>query len=240
MAGTVRRGDPNEMKSFRSRLADNNQIPDITQQVVNSHVQRVVNIVEVEKINQVNRQVPTIQKIPNTVEVEQTQFTDKVVDVLVVTQRQVPMIQMVEKNVEILQVQGRIVDKAQIIPQERVTERIVQMVKRRSRRRFCSCHKTESRNESLNQWSMSLYHRSTDAATEAHGSGGGGSAGDQDVLVAMQRQVPPSSWCSRPRKRHRWTTSARISPRWTAEHACRMMTNPKMRCGWSKYLSSWK
>merc|ERR1711916_268845 len=99
----------------------------ITQQVVNTHVQHVVNTVEEEKPNQVTKQVeipqiqyidkvvdvpvvmqrqlPTIQKVQKTVEVPQIQYIDKIVDVPVVMQRQVPTIQTVQKTVEVPQVQ---------------------------------------------------------------------------------------------------------------------------------------
>ena len=88
-----------------------------TQQGVNTHVQHVVNAVEVEKseiieetvqrmkhiiqekINQVTRHVETLllQIVEKTFEIPELQFTDKVVDNPVVAQRQISM-ETVQKN----------------------------------------------------------------------------------------------------------------------------------------------
>ena len=84
-----------------------------TQRGVNTHVQHVVNAVEVEKseiIKQiVQRKKPIIQEkinqVTKHVEVPLSQFTDKVVDKPVVTQRQISMDQTVQKITEIPQLQ---------------------------------------------------------------------------------------------------------------------------------------
>ena len=94
-----------------------------TQQDVNMCVQHLVNAVEVEKriiqekINQVIRHVETLllQIVKKTVEVPEIQivpaeipelqFTDKVVDILVVAQRQIRMNQEVQKTIETPQLQ---------------------------------------------------------------------------------------------------------------------------------------
>ena len=98
-----------------------------TQQVVNTHVQHVVNTVKVKKpeiiekrvevphvqyINKVTdvpvvvqRQVPTIQKVQKTVDVPQFQHIDRIMDLPVVKRHQEPTIQRVQKTVEVPQIQ---------------------------------------------------------------------------------------------------------------------------------------
>ena len=49
----------------------------------------------------VQRRVPTVQRVKQTVEVPQVQYIDKVTDVPVVVQRQVPAIQQVQKTFEV-------------------------------------------------------------------------------------------------------------------------------------------
>ena len=107
-----------------------------TQHVVNTHVQHVVNTVEVErpkliketvqeKINQVTKHIkipqvqflnkvddmqqqirPVTQTVQKTTEISQLQFPDQVVDVPVMVQRQVPNIETVQKTVEVPQTQS--------------------------------------------------------------------------------------------------------------------------------------
>ena len=89
-----------------------------TQQGVNTHVQHVVNPVEVEKseIIEETRQKPIIQEkinqVTKHVEIPELQFTDKVVDVPVVAQKQISMTLIVQKNIEIsqLQIDDKVVD----------------------------------------------------------------------------------------------------------------------------------
>ena len=97
---------------------------------MNTHVQHVVDTVEVEKhiiqekINQETKrietlllqivkktvEVPEIQTVP--AEIPELQFTDKVLDIPVVAQRQIRMNQEVQKTIEIpqLQVADKVVD----------------------------------------------------------------------------------------------------------------------------------
>ena len=87
-----------------------------TQQGVTTHVQHVVNTIEVEKPRIIKetaqRKKPIIQEKINQVtkhvevpEVPLSQFTDKVIDKPVVAQRQIPMVQAVQKTMEIPQLQ---------------------------------------------------------------------------------------------------------------------------------------
>ena len=84
-----------------------------TQQLVNTHVQHVVNTVEVEmlkvvkktvqeKINQVTKhvKVPQVQVVAETAEIPQVQFLNKVDEMPVGVQRQIPMIPTVQKTME--------------------------------------------------------------------------------------------------------------------------------------------
>ena len=79
---------------------------------VNTHVQHVVHTVEVErpKIIKQTVQKPIIQekinRVTKHVEVQLSQFTDKIVDIPVVVQRQIPIvIRTVQKTIEISQLQ---------------------------------------------------------------------------------------------------------------------------------------
>ena len=79
------------------------------QQVANTHVQHVVNAVEVEKsdIIEETRQKPIIQEkinqVTKHVEIPLLQFMNKVVDIPVVAQRQISAVQTVQKSLEISQ-----------------------------------------------------------------------------------------------------------------------------------------
>ena len=85
------------------------QTPEKTQQLVNTHVQHVVDTVEVEKPKitelTVQRKWPVIQEKMNQVtkpiEFPQMQFLDKAGDMLVGMQRHVLMAQTVQKTVEV-------------------------------------------------------------------------------------------------------------------------------------------
>ena len=123
-----------------------------TQQGVTTHVQHVVNTIEVEtpKIvkETVQRKKPIIQEKINQVtkhvavpEVPLSQFTDKVIDKLVVAQRQIPMVQAVQRTMEIPQLQcvdeatddpavqvprAQVVEKTVGIPQFQIVEKTVE------------------------------------------------------------------------------------------------------------------
>ena len=87
------------------------QTEEKTRQGVNTHVQHVVNTVEVErpKIIDETVQKPIIQEKINQVtkhiKIPQVQFLDKADDMLVDVQRQIPMAQTVQKTTEIIQLQ---------------------------------------------------------------------------------------------------------------------------------------
>ena len=107
-----------------------------TQQVVNTHVQHVVNTVEVEKPKIIDETVqkPNIQEKINQVtkhiKIPQVQFLDKADDMLVDVQRQIlPMAQTVQKTTEIPQLQfpDQAVD-ALVVVQRQVPQ--VQVVKK--------------------------------------------------------------------------------------------------------------
>ena len=82
-----------------------------TQRGVNTHVQHVVNAVEVEnsEIIEETGQKPIIQEkidqVTKHVEIPELQFTDKVDDVPAVAQKQISMTLTVQKNIEISQLQ---------------------------------------------------------------------------------------------------------------------------------------
>ena len=84
-----------------------------TQQLVNTHVQHVVNTVEVEKPKlikeTVQRKKPIIQETINQltkhIDVPQVQFLDKADDMSVVVQRQISMVQTVQTRKEMPQLQ---------------------------------------------------------------------------------------------------------------------------------------
>ena len=83
------------------------QTPERTQQVVNTHVQHVVNAVKAEKPKiielTVQRKKPIIQEKINqvTTHIEVPQFVDKIADMPVVAQRQIPMALTVQKTMEV-------------------------------------------------------------------------------------------------------------------------------------------
>ena len=68
-----------------------------TQQVANTHVQHVINTVEVE--------MPKINQMTKHIDVPPLQFTDKVVDIPVVAQKQAYMNWQLQKTMEIHQLQ---------------------------------------------------------------------------------------------------------------------------------------
>ena len=110
-----------------------------TQQVVNPHVQHVVNTVEVEKPKIIDETVqkPNIQEKINQVtkhiKIPQVQFVDKAGDTLVDVQRQIPMAQTVQKTMEIPQLQcvDKVVDVPVVLvvqaPQMQVSEKTVEI-----------------------------------------------------------------------------------------------------------------
>ena len=114
------------------------QTPERTQQVVNTHVQHVVNAVEAEKPKiielTVQRKRPIIQEKINQVtkhiEIPESQFSDKVDDMPVVVQRQASMVQkIVQKTMEIPQLQcvDKVVDDSVVqVPQIHVVEKTVE------------------------------------------------------------------------------------------------------------------
>ena len=94
-----------------------------TQQVANTHVQHVVNAVEVEKhiiqekINQETKRI----------EIPPPQFIDKAIDILVMAQRQVPQVHVVKKTVEDPQFEivQKTVENPETVPQFRVADKVV-------------------------------------------------------------------------------------------------------------------
>ena len=109
-----------------------------TQQLVNTHVQHVVDTVEVEKPKitelTVQRKKPIIQEKMNQVtkpiEIPQVQFLDEVDEIPVVAQRQIPIDQTVRKTVETpqLQVIDKVVDDPVVqVPRVQVLEKTVEI-----------------------------------------------------------------------------------------------------------------
>ena len=107
---------------------------------MNTHVQHVVNTVEVEKPKIIDETVqkPTIQEKTNQVtkhiKIPQVQFLDKADDMLVDVQRQIlPMAQTVQKTTEILQLQfpDKVVDVPVVLvvqaPEVQVFEKTVEI-----------------------------------------------------------------------------------------------------------------
>ena len=97
------------------------QTPERTQQVVNTNVQHIVDIVEVERpeiIKQTGQKPITQEKINQVtkhVEVPLVQFLDKVDEIPVVAQRQIPiMVQTIQKTTDIPQLQC--IDKVIDVP----------------------------------------------------------------------------------------------------------------------------
>ena len=111
-----------------------------TQQVANTHVQHVVNAVEVEnsEIIEETGQKPIIQEKINPmtkhVEIPELQFLDKVEEIPVVAQRQIPIVvQTVQKTIEIPQLQciDDVIDVPVVlvtqVPQVQVVTRTVEI-----------------------------------------------------------------------------------------------------------------
>ena len=115
---------------------------------VNTHVQHVVNAVEVEKSEiieeTVQRMKPTMQEKINQdtkrIEIPPMQFMDKTIDIPVVAQKQVPQVHVVKKTVEDPQFENvqktvenppetvsqmQVVEKTTDIPQFRVADKVV-------------------------------------------------------------------------------------------------------------------
>ena len=127
------------------------QMEEKTRQGVNTHAQHVVNAVEVEKPNIIELTVQRkkfiiqekINQVTKHVKIPELQFTDKVVDNLVVAQRQISM-ETVQKNIETPQLQHcdevvdvpdvlvveqvphvRVVTKTPEIPQLQITDKVI-------------------------------------------------------------------------------------------------------------------
>ena len=111
-----------------------------TQQVANTHVQHVVNAVEVEnsEIIEETGQKPIIQEkigqVTKHVEIRELQFLDKVEEIPVVAQRQIPIVvQTVQKTIEIPQLQyiDEVIDVPIVlvvpVPQVQVSEKTVEI-----------------------------------------------------------------------------------------------------------------
>ena len=107
--------------------APDTQTQDKTQHVVNTHVQHVVNTIEVErpKLAKETVQEPTIQEKINQVtkhiRIPQVQFLNKVDDMLVDVQQQIrPMAQTVQKTTEIpqLQLPDQVVDVPVVVQRQ--------------------------------------------------------------------------------------------------------------------------
>ena len=110
------------------------QTPERTQQVANTHVQRVIDTVEVEKPKitelTVQRKKPIIQEKMNQVtkhvKIPQVQFLTKVDDMPVVVQRQVSTAQTVQKAMEVplLQFTDKVVDNPVVVHRQISTETV--------------------------------------------------------------------------------------------------------------------
>ena len=110
------------------------QTPGRTQQVVNTHVQHVVNAVKAEKpkISEltVQRKKPIIQEKMNQVtkpiKIPQVQFLTKVDDMPVVVQRQMSTAQTVQKAMEVplLQFTDKVVDNPVVVHRQISTETV--------------------------------------------------------------------------------------------------------------------
>ena len=109
-----------------------------TQQGVNTHVQHVVNTVEVERpkiIKQIGQKTiiqEKINQVTKHVEVPLSQFIDKIVEIPVVAQRQISTVQTVQKRIEIsqLQITDKVTDVPVVlvvpVPQVRVVKKTVE------------------------------------------------------------------------------------------------------------------
>ena len=110
------------------------QTPEKTQQLVNTHVQHVVDTVEVEKPKitelTVQRKKPNIQEKINQVtkhiKIPQAQFLDKANDMLVDVQRQIPVVQTMQKTMEVplLQFTDKAVDNPVVVQRQISTETV--------------------------------------------------------------------------------------------------------------------
>ena len=107
-----------------------------TQQGVTTHVQHVVNTIEVEKPKIIKetaqRKKPITQEKINQAtkhvevpEVPLSQFTDKVIDKPVVAQRQIPMVQAVQKTIQLQCVDEATDDPGVQVPRAQVVEKTV-------------------------------------------------------------------------------------------------------------------
>ena len=92
-----------------------------TQQVANTHVQHVVNAVEVEK--HIIRE--KINQETKRIEIPPLQFMDKAIDIPVVAQRQVPQVHVVKKTVEDPQFEivQKTAENPETVPQLRVAHK---------------------------------------------------------------------------------------------------------------------
>ena len=95
--------------------------PEETQQLVNTHVQHVVNTVEVERPKLVKETVQEkINQVTKHIKIPQVQFLNKVDDMLVDVQRQIPVAQTMQKAMEVppLQYVNRVVDVPVVAPRQ--------------------------------------------------------------------------------------------------------------------------
>ena len=128
-----------------------------TQQGVNTHVQHVVNTVEVErpklvketvqeKINQVTKhaKVPRVCAVKKTAEIPQVQFLDKVDEIPVVAQRQISM-ETVQKTMKIPQLQcvDKVVDNPEA-PQVHVSEETVEIAQLQAAEKIVETPETQA------------------------------------------------------------------------------------------------
>ena len=128
-----------------------------TQQGVNTHVQHVVNTVEVErpklvketvqeKINQVTKHAKVLRvcALKKTAEIPQVQFLDKVDEIPVVAQRQISM-ETVQKTMEIPQLQcvDKVVDNPEA-PQVHVSEETVKIAQLQAAEKIVETRETQA------------------------------------------------------------------------------------------------
>ena len=115
-----------------------------TQQVVNTHVQCVVNTVEAEvPLSQfidkafdipvvVQRQISMVLTVQKRIEISQLQYCDEVIDVPVISVVRVPQLRVVEQTAEIpqLQITEKVTDVPVVlvvlVPQVRVVKKTVE------------------------------------------------------------------------------------------------------------------
>ena len=97
------------------------QTQEKTRQVANTHVQHVVNTVEVERPKLVKETVQEkINQVTKHIKIPQVQFLNKVDDMLVDVQRQIPVTQTMQKAMEVppLQYVNRVVDVPVVAPRQ--------------------------------------------------------------------------------------------------------------------------